>query len=97
MLFAVRFEDNPDRLDVRRREMAAHLAYLDHYKDRILVGGSLRDADDEPIGGLWVVEAPDLAHVEALVHGDPFWTAGLRKTTHINRWAKAFPGRLVPV
>lgn len=98
MLFAVRFEDDPARIDVRQREMAAHLAWLEAHANRILVAGSLRrEPGAHAEGGLWIVEAEDRAAVEALVEEDPFWTAGLRAAVHIHHWSKAFEDRRVPV
>jgi uncharacterized protein YciI len=98
LLFVVQFEDEPDRLAVRQRLMAEHIAWLDAHRDRVLVGGSLRELpSDRPIGGLWVVAARDRDEIDALLRTDPFWTGGLRRGYRINRWSKAFPDRQVPV
>ncbi len=98
MLFVARFEDNPDKLDVRREQTEAHLRNLDKNKERILVAGSLRMAPDQaPVGGMWVIEAPDLQEAKRLCHADPFWTRGLRKSVMVLHWSKAFPDRKTPV
>ncbi len=98
MLFAVRFEDDPDRHQVRTGHMDGHLAFLARHGDKILVAGSLRGSPGEqPVGGLWVVEAPNKAAVEALFAEDPFWTNGLRRSVEILHLSKAFPDRTVPV
>ena len=44
-----------------------------------------------PVGGLWVVRAPDRAAVEALIATDPFTTGGLRAGWDIFHWSKALP------
>lgn len=94
MLFAVRFTDKIDGHDVRVRYLNEHLVWLDQNKEKVLVGGSLRAAPGQsPVGGLWIVEAVDKGEVEALVQGDPFWTAGLRQNIEILHWSKAFPNR----
>ena len=98
MLFVAQFEDDPERLDVRRAEMDNHLRYLDERRERILVAGSLRrDPGQDPLGGLWIIEASDRRDAEMLCHGDPFWTRGLRRSVTILHWSKAFPERKTPV
>lgn len=78
--------------------MDAHLAYLDRERERIRVGGSLRDEpDQEAQGGLWIIEANSKAEAERLCHEDPFWTGGLRKSVRLLHWSKAFADRTVPV
>ncbi|MFT3735619.1 MAG: YciI family protein [Rhodocyclaceae bacterium] len=98
MLFAVRFYDRPDQLAVRQQYLQAHIDWLDVQRDVILVGGSLRaEPGATPEGGLWVVNAPDRATIEALIESDPFWIHGLRARYEIHFWSKAFPERKVPV
>ena len=96
MLFAVRFHDRIDRTDVRREHLQAHIRWLDKHKDVVLMGGSLRqELDENPIGGLWLVEAPDKNVVEVLILSDPFSIHGLREHHEIFLWSKAFPDRKV--
>jgi uncharacterized protein len=98
MLFAIRFHDHPGRIEVRRQQLQAHIAWLDVHKDVILVGGSLRQSPEEdPVGGLWIVEAASKETVEELIAQDPFSIHGLRERHEIFHWSKAFPGRRVPV
>ena len=90
MLYAVRFHDRPDRADVRRDQMQAHLAWLDAHRDQVLVAGSLRtEPGTHPVGGLWIVEAEDSAAVDALLRNDPFFVHGLRERHEIHFWSKA--------
>ena len=97
-LFAVIFEDDPARFEVRQREMKAHLQFLDRERAQILSGGSLREGEEaRPVGGLWLVEAQDRAAVEAIYMRDPFWLAGLRKSVRVREWRKAFPERKIPI
>ena len=94
MLFMVRFTDKVDAYDIRVKYLDEHLAWLDQNKEKVSIGGSLRAALGEPpVGGLWIVEAVDKGEIEALVQGDPFWTAGLRQNIEILHWSKAFPDR----
>lgn len=97
-LFAVIFEDDPSKLEIRQREMQAHIAWLHRHRAQVLVGGSLRaGAEAKPVGGLWIVEAENAADVEALYKTDPFWSGGLRAKVTIREWRKAFPERKTPI
>lgn len=92
MLFAVRFHDRPDRLDVRRAHLPAHIQWVDAHKDVVLVAGSLRrEPGNDPVGGLWIVELPGKREVEALIATDPFAVHGLRESYEILHWSKALP------
>ena len=98
MLFVARFEDWPERLNLRRATLAAHLGYLEARRDVILVAGSLREVPDaDPVGGLWIIEAESREAAETLCREDPFWTVGLRKSMTLLHWWKAFPETKVPV
>lgn len=91
MLFAVRFHDIPGQARVRTTHFKAHIDWLDRNRDQILIAGSLRQAGGEaPIGGLWIVSAPNQLEVEALIQSDPFWVHGLREKVEIHSWHRAF-------
>jgi uncharacterized protein YciI len=98
MLYVVWFTDNPERAAERERHMPAHLAFLERNADRIRAAGPLRDAaDNQPAGGLWLVEAADHADVVALYQADPFWPTGLRKSVEVFAWRQVFAdGRRMP-
>jgi hypothetical protein len=52
MLYAVLFEDNPSLgSDVRRKHMAAHLAFLEKNAAQIKAAGPLRALGGDPAGG----------------------------------------------
>ena len=94
MLFAVRFVDKPDMFAVRQAQLQAHIDWLDAQRGTVLVGGSLRhDPGENPVGGLWLVDAPDKATIERLMRTDPFWIHGLRASYEILHWSKAHPDR----
>lgn len=91
-LYAVRFHDKPGAGELRRQLLQAHLEWVAAHQDQVRVAGSLRDTPDgTPVGGLWVVRAPDKATVEALIATDPFTTGGLRAAWDIHYWSKALP------
>lgn len=96
MLFVVRCEDHPDRLPARLATLDAHLQWLDRCRDAVLVGGSLRESPElAPIGGLWIVEAPNKQAVLDLIADDPFTKAGLRKRVEVLHWSKAFDRKVL--
>ena len=64
--------------------MAAHMAWLESMRGRILVAGPLREAPESfPVGALWLVAADSRAEVEELFAHDPFWANGLRERCDI--------------
>jgi uncharacterized protein YciI len=91
MLFAVFFTDDPTHTAARKREMPAHLDFLDAHAREIRAAGPLRDKDDPASsGGLWLVEAADHETVVALYRSDPFWPTGLRKSVRVFEWTQVF-------
>ena len=89
MRYAILFEDDPARAEVRPRLMPQHLAFLQSHADQVLAAGPLLEAD-APAGGLWLVEAPDANAALALVHADPFWPTGLRRSVRVLAWQRVF-------
>lgn len=91
MLFAVRFYDKPERLDVRKNWLNAHLEWLRTHSDIVLAGGSLRlDPESEAVGALWIVQCDSRKIIDDLLRTDPFWVHGLRERYEIHSWHKAF-------
>jgi len=90
MLFAVLFEDDVSKAEMRPRHMPAHLAFLEANGGAILAAGPLSDREGQGAGGLWLVEAASHAAVDALVQADPFWPTGLRKSVRILAWKQVF-------
>lgn len=98
MLFAVLFEDDQTKFEIRKNLLSEHIDWLDNNKTVVLVGGSLRKAiGDQPNGGLWIVKAHTKEEVQSIVEDDPFWIHGLRKSVEILHWSKAFEDRFVEV
>ena len=91
MIYAVLFEDNANRADMRPKHMPEHLAFLESNASRIRDAGPLKDTEsDAPAGGLWIVEADTPQSVKVLVRADPFWSTGLRKSVRILEWTQVF-------
>jgi uncharacterized protein YciI len=91
MMFAVLFEDDATRAEMRRKHMDQHRSFLARNAAAIHAAGPLVDArNSEPAGGLWLVEAQDLDAVRALYEQDPFWPTGLRKSVRVLEWRRVF-------
>jgi uncharacterized protein YciI len=91
MKFVVLFQDNTSAgVDVRRKHMPEHLAFLQLHSAKVRAAGPLKTADGADAGGLWIVEGVDAAEVDTLVREDPFWPTGLRKSVRILTWSQVF-------
>lgn len=91
MLFAVMFEDNPGTgAEIRARHMPDHLAFLERNNAQIMAAGPLATAEGSGAGGMWLVQAGDVAGVRKLVEEDPLWPTGLRKSVEILCWNRVF-------
>ena len=100
MRLIVLFEDDPAAgVDVRRRLMPEHLAFLERNAVKIQAAGPLTNPDGQGAGGLWLVDAEGPSVVDALVREDPFWPTGLRRSVRILTWNQVFANgkRLVAV
>ena len=91
MMYAVLFEDDDSRADMRLKHMPDHLEFLERNATSIHAAGPLKDTEsDAPAGGLWVVEADSPQITQSLVEADPFWPTGLRKSVRILEWTRVF-------
>lgn len=91
MIYAVLFEDDPSRAEMRQKLMSQHLAFLQSNARSVQAAGPLKDAvEGSTVGGLWLVEAENSEAVQALIEADPFWPSGLRKSLRILEWTQVF-------
>ncbi|MCA0424491.1 MAG: YciI family protein [Proteobacteria bacterium] len=89
------FDDQPGMLEIRKQHGAAHLAYLDTQRDRILIAGGLRpESDGAFCGGLWVMEAESRDEAIRLIEQDPYFHPEFR-AYKVLLWGKAFENRIV--
>lgn len=91
MMYAVLFEDNASRANMRAKHMSDHLEFLESNASRIRAAGPLKDTESNAsAGGLWIVEAENPQSVRNLVEADPFWSTGLRKSVRVLEWTQVF-------
>jgi uncharacterized protein len=92
-LFAITAVDTADGLRLRGETRAAHSAYVQAHRVKVVCVGPLHDADGRMTGSLAIVSAADFADVEDFVGGDPYKAAGIYAEVQIRRWTEVM-GRL---
>ncbi len=84
------FDDRPGMPQVRQEREAEHFAYLERHRDRILIGGGLREAPGGAfVGGLWVLETESREEAVRLIEEDPYFQSGFRGY-RLLVWGKVF-------
>lgn len=94
MHYVVHCLDHDGAVEKRLSHYAAHKAYLAAATVKTVMSGPLL-ADDEAtmIGSCFVLEAANIAEVEAFNSNDPFAKAGLWKAVSIRPFAKRVDNR----
>jgi uncharacterized protein YciI len=92
-LFVLHAIDRSGALPLRLEHYAAHRSFVENESARpnfsLVVSGPLQSDDGETmIGSLFIVEADDLATVEAFAAADPFTTAGVWGEVRISRFMR---------
>lgn len=77
--YALICRDKPDLLQVRLDTRADHLEFLKGLDEKgiLKIAGPMMGADDKPCGSLIIMQADDLATIEAIAADDPYAKAGL--------------------
>jgi uncharacterized protein len=92
MPFLVYCVDRPDGTALRRRTRAAHLAYMIAHKDKLLLGGPLRQDDGVGTSGsAFVIDLPDRDAIHAFLRDEPYARAGLFESVIVRRIALMVP------
>jgi uncharacterized protein YciI len=86
-LFALICTDGPGRLELRKANREAHLAYLRETGVAVMAGPFLDDAGGMR-GSLVVIDVPGRAEAEAWAAGDPYARAGVFADVRIEEWKK---------
>lgn len=91
--WAVIFENETEHPALRDQSAKdAHHAYLRAHRGMVRAGGAIAKDQDMPfIGGMWMVEAPTRADVQALAENSPFYLSGVHKSYRLVWWGSA-PG-----
>jgi len=78
--------DKPASLALRLANRDAHLDYVRRHPAFVRLAGPLLDSAGEMAGSLFIVEAEDIAAVEAFTASDPYALAGLFDRVEIRAW-----------
>ncbi|OGA06304.1 MAG: hypothetical protein A3D95_03230 [Betaproteobacteria bacterium RIFCSPHIGHO2_12_FULL_69_13] len=88
MLYIFYGIDDPARAHLRAELRDKHLAYLDKFKDRLVLSGAML-ADDGPnpgrLGSVLIVNMPSMSAVEEFAANEPFSKGGLFKSSSVTR------------
>jgi len=91
MKYIILFEDAQEAdPNIRKTHMPQHLTFLEANSDKISAAGPLSDTEGKGRDGLWIIDADSLEDAEHLVHEDPFWPTGLRKSYSIIGWKQVY-------
>ena len=88
-VFAVLCVDDPERAELRRSEVDAHLAYVEANIERYAAAGPLYDADGAMRRSLFLIYAEDEADAQAFMAGDPYVSSGLYASIEYRRFLPA--------
>jgi uncharacterized protein YciI len=86
-LFALICTDKADRLDLRKANRDAHLAYL-RDSGVVVQAGPFLDEGGQMCGSLVVIDVPDRTAAGAWAAADPYAKAGLFAKVRIEEWRK---------
>lgn len=87
MLYAIICTDRPGALEIRKANRDAHLAHI-RASGKITQAGPFLDAEGEMCGSLLIMEAAEIAEVEAWCAADPYAAAGLFERVEIRPWKR---------
>lgn len=92
MLFIVYCRDKPEGEPIRLANRDAHLEYVTKSDLEPVLAGPLLSPDGEHMcGSMLVLEAENVAAVEAFAAADPYRLAGLFESVEIHPFRKVFP------
>jgi uncharacterized protein YciI len=88
MLYIFYGLDDPAQAHLRGELRETHLAYLDRFKDQLVLSGALL-ADDGPdpgrLGSVLIVNMPSKAAADEFAANEPFSKGGLFKSKSVTR------------
>lgn len=88
MLYIFYGQDDPANMHLRAELREAHLAYLEKFKDRLVLGGALLaedGANPARLGSVLILNLPSKAAAEEFAANEPFSRGGLFKSKSVTR------------
>lgn len=87
MLIALMCHDKPGRLETRKSNREAHLAYIAD-TGVVAMAGPLISTEGDMCGSLIVLDVEDQEDAESWAENDPYAIAGLFESVTIRQWNK---------
>ncbi len=92
MMFVVHCKDKAGHLQTRLDHRPAHLAYLDGYKENLIVAGPLLSEDRQNmVGSHFILDFPDRAALDIFLANDPYRQAELFEKVEVTPFRKLLP------
>jgi uncharacterized protein YciI len=86
VLYAVFSQDKVGAEALRAETRAAHLAYLERHRDKLVLGGAtLSDDGAQKTGSLLVLNVRSRAEIDTFLAGEPFTQARLFRSQTVTR------------
>lgn len=76
-VIVIRAIDDPERLNVRDEQLAAHIAFVEANFARYAMAGPILDEGGAMIGSLFILHAADEADARAFMADEPYVVHGL--------------------
>lgn len=91
-MYAVYCKDKQGGLQLRLNNRAAHLAFLEGYRDKVVLVGPLMTEDRQSmIGSLLVMDFKERHEVDAFLAEDPYAKAGVFEEVEVHPFRKVMP------
>lgn len=91
-MYAVYCKDKQGGLQLRLNNRAAHLAFLENHRDKVVLVGPLMTEDRQSmIGSLLVMDFKERAELDAFLAEDPYAKAGVFESVEVHPFRKVMP------
>lgn len=91
-MYAVYCKDKQGGLQLRLNNRAAHLAFLEGYRDKVVLVGPLMTEDRQSmIGSLLVMDFKERHELDAFLAEDPYAKAGVFEEVEVHPFRKVMP------
>ena len=85
--FVVYLLDKTGMGELREKVRPLHLEFIKNLGSQVKAGGPLLADDGETkVGGMYILEASDLASARKTAERDPYFTSGLAESMDVRMW-----------
>lgn len=87
MIFLIKAENKAGTADLRAQHIAAHVDYLNRFKDRFVGSGPMVTDDGETVNGtIMILDMPSRDALDHWLAQEPYHAAGIYGSIEIRRW-----------